>query len=154
MLFKEIRYVFINDNFAVLRVVKMILNKAILTNDTLVLTTEFRSNFMRVRVTIDQRYRDTLLNLFSKLFGRSEFDWLLKTFWRTMIRVTQRAIELTFYDKLLALTFDHLSFDTLTASSFTTTHQINGFPVLKIEGKFTKLTFKDRLLERRHIVYF
>ena len=55
MLFKEIRYVFINDNFAVLRVVKMILNKAILTNDGLVLTTEFRSNFMRVRVTIDQR---------------------------------------------------------------------------------------------------
>ena len=71
MLFKELRYIFINDNFAVLRVVQMILNEAILTNNALVLTTEFRSNFMRVRVTIDQRYRDTLLNLFSKLFVSS-----------------------------------------------------------------------------------
>ena len=75
MLFKEIRYIFINDNFAVLRVVKMILNKAILTNDGLVLTTEFRSNLMRVRVTIDQRYRDTLLNLFFKLFISNKLNW-------------------------------------------------------------------------------
>ena len=77
MVFKEIRYVFINDNFAVLRVVKMILNKAILTNDALVLSTEFRSNFMRVRVTIDQRYRDTLLNLFSKMFVSNKLNWLV-----------------------------------------------------------------------------
>ena len=67
MVFKELRYVFIDDNFTVLRVIKMIFNKAILTNETLVLPSEFLSKLMRVRVTIDQRYWETFFNLFSHM---------------------------------------------------------------------------------------
>jgi hypothetical protein len=54
-----------------------------------------------------------------------------------MIRVTARAIELPFDDNILSLTLDHDVFNALTAGNFSTTHQINGLSVFKIERKFT-----------------
>ncbi len=122
MILKECRYVFINDYFTLLGVIKMVIDQAIFTDKTLVLPAEFRSNLIRVRVTIHHWYCETLLNLFSNMYVCRKFDRLLKTFGRTMIRVAVRTIELAFDDKLLALTFDHLSFHALTTCCFITTH--------------------------------
>jgi hypothetical protein len=146
MILKECRYVFINDNFALLRVIEMVIDQAIFTNKTLVLPTEFWSNLVRVRVTIHHRYCETLLNLFSNMYVCRKFDRLLKTFGRTVIRVTVRTFELAFDDKLLALTFDHLSFHALTTCCLTTTDQINWLPVFKIELEFAKRTFQHRCI--------
>jgi hypothetical protein len=52
MFLKELSYIFIDNAFAVLRVINMVVNKAIFTDEALVLATEFRSDFMRMRVTI------------------------------------------------------------------------------------------------------
>jgi hypothetical protein len=41
MIFKEFSNIFIDDSFAVLGVIKMVLNKAIFTDEALMLTTEF-----------------------------------------------------------------------------------------------------------------
>ena len=82
------------------------------------------------------------------MFVGSNFDWFIKTFLLAMVGVTERAIELPFNDKLLALSFDHEGFHALTTSSLITTLQNNGFPVLKIKRKFAELTFKERGLDR------
>jgi hypothetical protein len=71
----------------------------------------------------------------------TKLDRLIKTFFLAVIRVTVRAIELPFDDKILVLTLDHDVFNALTAGNFTTTYQINRFPVFKIERKFTERTF-------------
>ena len=138
MFFKELRYVFIDDNFTVLRVIKMALYQAILTDETLVLTTEFLSNLMRMRVTISQRYRKTLLYLFDKMLVCTYLNRFIIINLCTVIRVTERTIKLSFNDKILARTFDHEIFHALTASNFFTTLQLNWFSIFKIERKFTK----------------
>ena len=68
MLFKELRYVFIDDNFTDLKVIKMVINETILTNEALMLPTEFLSNLMRMGVAIYQRYLETFFNLFPHIF--------------------------------------------------------------------------------------
>jgi hypothetical protein len=70
-----------------------------------------------------------------------KLDRLLIIFLCTVIKVTVRTIELSFYDKILALTLDHDVFNALATGNFTTTNQINGLPVFKIERKFAELTF-------------
>jgi hypothetical protein len=68
----------------------------------------------------------------------NELDWVLETFGCTVIRVTEKAIKLPFIHNFLALSLDHYTFDALATGNFTTTHQINRFSVLKIEGKFAE----------------
>jgi hypothetical protein len=89
MLFKEFSNIFIDDTYTILRVINMIANKAIFTDEALVLSTEFRSNFMRVRVAIDLRLWENLLNLFSKMLVCTKLNWVLKTIGCTMIRVAE-----------------------------------------------------------------
>ena len=150
MLFKELRYIFIDNNFTILRVIKMIINKAIFTNEGLVFTTEFWGYLMRVRIAKDQRKRDSFSYLFNKMLICTYLDRFIIIDLCTVIRVTERTIELTFNDEFLALTFDHDSLHALSASNFFTTLQLYWLSVLKIERKFAELTFKDLQLERRH----
>ena len=128
----------------------MIINKAIFTNEGLVLTTKFWSYLMRVRVAKDQRKRDGFSYLFNKMLICTYLDRFIIIDLCTVIGVTERTIELTFDDEFLALTFDHNSFHALTASNFFTTLQLYWLSVLKIERKFAELTFKDWQLDRRH----
>ncbi len=97
----------------------MLLYQAILADQTLMLLAIFRSDLVRMIFTKYKRHTDCFFNLFSNLFVSNEFNWILITFVRTVIRVTERAIEFSFNDKLLAFFLDHFSFHTLTASSFT-----------------------------------
>jgi hypothetical protein len=68
----------------------------------------------------------------------TKLDWLINTFLLAVIRVTVRAIELPFDDKILALTLDHDVFNALSTGSLTTTDQIYGFSVLKIKRNFAE----------------
>jgi hypothetical protein len=114
------------------------------------LLAKFRSNLVWVTVTKHQWYRDSFFNLFSSMLISSKLDRFIETFRSTMIRVTERALELPFDNKFLALTFDHLCFYTFTASSLTAAHQINRLSVFKVELKLADRTFQERGFEGLH----
>ncbi len=88
---------------------------------------------MRVRVAKDQRERDSFGYLFNKMLICTYLDRFIIIDLCTVIRVTERTIELTFDDEFLALTFDHDSFHAFTTSNFFTTLQLYWLSVLKIE---------------------
>ena len=54
----------------------------------------------------------------------------------TVVRVTERAIELALNDQFFTLTFHHAGLDTLSASNFIATDQIYGLFVFQIEREF------------------
>ena len=54
----------------------------------------------------------------------------------TVVRVTERAIELALNDHFLTLTFHHASLDTLSAGNFIAADQIYGLFVFEIEREF------------------
>ena len=128
----------------------MILNQAILADQTLMLLAKFLSKIIWVTVTEYQRYMDSFFNQLYILLISNKLDRFFKTLVRAVIRVTEGAFELAFDNKFLALTFDHLSFHTVTACSLTTTHQINGFSVSKVELKLAERTFEERRSEGLH----
>ena len=98
----------------------MILNQAVFTDQTLMLLAKLGSNLVRMTVAKYQRYWDVFFNLFSSMLVSAKLDWFVNAFLLTMIRVTKRAIELTFDDKFLALTVHHQCFHAITARSFST----------------------------------
>ena len=121
MTFKELSNTLTDYRFAVLRVVKMILDQAILADQRLMLLAKFRCDLFWVTVTKHKRYRDSFFNLFPSLLISNKLSRFLVTFRCTVIRVTEGAFELAFNDKFLALALDHLCFDTLTARSLSAT---------------------------------
>ena len=98
----------------------MMLNQAVLTDQTLMLLAKLGSNLVRMTVAKYQRYWDVFLNLFSSMLVSAKLDWLVETVRCTVIRVTERAFELSFDDKFLALTLHHQCFHALTARNFST----------------------------------
>ena len=94
------------------------LNQAVLADKTLMLLAKLGSNLVRMTVAKYQRYWDVFFNLFSSMLVSAKLDWLIETVMSTVIRVTERAFELPFDDKFLALTLDHQCFHALTASNF------------------------------------
>ena len=62
MTFKKLSDALTDDSFAVLRVVKMILNQAVFADQTLMLLAKFGCDLVRVTVTEHQRYRDSFFN--------------------------------------------------------------------------------------------
>ncbi len=121
MSFKELSNTLTDYRFAVLRVVKMILDQAILADQRLMLLAKFGCDLVWVTVTKYQRYRDSFFNLLSSLLISNKLSRFLVTFRCTVIRVTERAFELAFDDKFLALALDHLCFDALTARGLSAT---------------------------------
>ena len=121
MTFKELSNTLTDDRFAVLSVVKMILDQAILADQRLMLLAKFRCDLVWVTVTKHQWYRDSFFNLLSSMLISNKLSRFLVTFRCTVIRVTEGAFELAFDDKFLALALDHLCFDALTARSLSAT---------------------------------
>ena len=141
MTFKELSNTLTDYRFAVLRVVKMILDQAILADQRLMLLAKFRCDLVWVT---------SFFNLLSSLLISNKLSRFLIVRWRTVIRVTEGAFELAFDNKFLALTFDHLCFHTVTARSLTATHQINGLSVSKVELKLAERAFEERRSEGLH----
>ena len=84
-------------------------------------------------VAKDQWYMKVFFNQLFEFFVRTQLDWLNIVLLRAMIRITERALELSFDDEFLVLTFHHESFNAFTASSFLTTHQKNRLSIFEIE---------------------
>jgi hypothetical protein len=127
------------DNwFAVLSMIQMIFKDAIDTDESLVLHTKFRDYLLRMSVAKDDWYRKVFFNLLFDMLVGTKLDGLIVTFRCTMIRVTERAIELTFDHMLLAFTLHHLCFEAVTACSFLTAYQINRLSIFKIEAMLAK----------------
>jgi hypothetical protein len=114
--------------------IQMILNEAIDTDQSLVLHTKLKDHLLRMSVAKDHWYRKVFFNLLFEMLVYTKLGWLIISFVCTMIRVTERAIELTFYHMLLAFTLHHLCFQAVTACSFLTAYQINRLSIFKIEA--------------------
>lgn len=131
------------------------LYQAVFTNKCLMFSAEFRGDLFRMCFTKYWRYFSLrFLYLFFNVLIRREFDRFYTFIIWIMIWVTKWAVELLFYDKFLALTFDHMGFDTLTTSNFTTTYQIDRFSKFEIEELVAERTFQDRWFDRLHNQYF
>ena len=55
---------------------------------------------------------------------------------RAMVSMAERAIEFAFYKYVFIIIFDHISLDTLSASSLSTTIKADGFTISSIEINF------------------
>ena len=75
----------------------------------------------------------TFRNLFPYMTVYTKLYWQFKTIFRTVIRVAEKTVKLTFESNFLVLTLYHQGFHALTASDFTTALQIDGFLVLVIK---------------------
>jgi hypothetical protein len=85
----------------------------------------FGGNLLWMSVTKDQLFLEFCLNLLFNIFVCTKLDWFHAFLARTMIRVTERAIELAFKDLFFIFAFYHIGFDTLTAGSLSTTNQVD-----------------------------
>jgi hypothetical protein len=84
-------------------------------------------------VAKDQWHLKVFFDQLFEFFIRTQLDWLYIVLLRAMIRITERALELSFDDEFLVLTFHHDSFNAFTASSFLATHQNNRLSIFEIE---------------------
>ena len=151
MTFKELSYTLTDDRFAVLRVVKMILDQAILADQRLMLLAKFRCDLVWVTVTKHQWYRDSFFNLLSSLLISNKLDRFIRINRRIMIRVTEGALELTFDDKFLVFTLHHICFHTFATCCFITALQNYWFSILEIEEVIAGRALKVRTFDKFHI---
>lgn len=75
------------------------------------------------------------MTVYTKLY------WQFKTIFRTVIRVAEKTVKLTFESKFPVLTLYHQGFHALTTRNFITALQIYGLLVLVIVGMLANGAF-------------
>jgi hypothetical protein len=110
----------------------MILNKAIFTDEALMLSTKLGNHLFWMTVAKDLWYLEIFFDKLFELFVGTKLYGFLITLMCTMIRVTERAVKLAFNDKFFAFTLDHFLFHAVSTGCFIATLQINRFSALEI----------------------